>query len=589
MSNRAIAIDPPWSRDKDDAIDIEFLGKDGWGVKVYVPDVASILKDFPQLMGEAYDQGVTLYSSNSIKKPMLGEDLTRDLSLSSSRISPMLEIEMAVSSDLEVDVIGITPVRERIFAEISYETADRAMKDGRHPLNKRINLLWTLGSLLQKKRCQATDAVFDLQEGIYTNEEGKLVTLGQGMAHRSTIIVMELMIMTNAALARYSLENNRPMLFRNHMLSGMDRGGRKHSSRIIAANHNVSLEEARNILKSLSHEIQPAVLETESKGHHGLDLDAYGWFTSPLRRFCDVINLSSLAYGYVWPDLDEAANRLSRIHQTAKDSSSEHHGKISRKRLIGMVLRGQHSDAMTYDLHTLLNAMEENEVALNPLFHDHVRQRLARDDLSTRDLRDLVEKSQNLFGSDFSEEIEAWINKSEARQVILKGMDEEIKVKNHNYKGLLLERAAKLKTEVTFKLQNQSGPSHEPVFTSLATWKSDSGEITTIGVGRSLKDAEKKAAYQLLEQLGPLSEDATKPQTVVTANPKSALLEYAARQKDRVEFGAAIKTGPDHKPSFEIEVIYHAKNSKNSATGQGSNKKEAEVDACRKILEQLIP
>lgn len=583
-----ITIDPRGARDLDDALAVSPLAEGGWQIDVCLPDVPLAVSRGTDCDLSAREAGVTHYGRDEIRRSMLGSELTDAITLSASDERNMIHIKIHITSDLEARIHSIERIYGRVLASLSYEEADVAIADEAHPYHGHIARLWDIACRLHEERAAATGAVFDLKHQRYTNEEGQVLRLEGRTAHRSNMLVMELMILTNVALARYAREKQAAILYRNHCLEGFQFGDRTSAAAEIAKIKGVGKHVALRMVSSMGNQVRQAEMGVEPRGHYGLDVDVYAWFTSPLRRYADIVNLRALLDDEKDPDLHQLAGWLTAIHRQQKDASSKHHAENHRREVLRYIDRGDIQALAAYDLHTILRALEENEGYDRGKAQNYIFQRLGNLELSGRDIDVTLETGARLFGEGFKAKIDDWLKEDPARELLLKGHRGEkldIPKADRNYKGELLERGAAAQAKVKFEPARRTGLSHAPIFTSEVEWILNGETEKAEGNGRTIKEAEFVAARLLLEKLGPLPKGQV---NAAQANPKSALLEYAAKNGDSASFLEKGRYGPPHDTTFSVEVVYHQQGTAYTANGAGKSLKEAERNASQKLLQDLL-
>lgn len=294
-----ITIDGPHSRDLDDALWLE-EAEEGIRVRVCIPDVQAAIAQDSELDIRARERGFTRYFASG-NAPMLPRTLSEDqLSLLPKRSRAVFCIEMTLDANL--DWIQHTIQRTVLFstAQLTYrQVADMVQGDapGEHQhLRPMLQGLATLSLRLLKKRRQRGElAYYDLRRGWAVSEEGVLKHLSVDEANIGYVIVQEMMLLTNRLIAEHLLASGVPTLFRNHeQASGAP-------DRVFLAR---ALEEAiahpehfdfSSLLANLNQARTRAEYAPHLKGHYGLNVPAYLHFTSPLRRYADLINQRILA------------------------------------------------------------------------------------------------------------------------------------------------------------------------------------------------------------------------------------------------------------------------------------------------------
>lgn len=599
MLPEVISMDPPNAKEIDDAISARRETDGTWIVDVMIPDVPSMIQSGSENDRIARSRGMTIYEGSSAKKPMLPHDVTRNLSLSPDRDGPAIHVVIRLSRDLQPSIHGIRRISHRTAARLDYAEGDRALADPDHPNHAMLRELWHLASLLHADRSASTGAKFDVVGRTYTNEEGREIGLDEAFAHRSNMIVMEIMILANSALAEMVRSNGVPMLFRNHRLRGFDRGDRSSAAAELAVREGIGRRSATAMIKSLQHLVDQADLGTTCVGHYGLDVPAYGWFTSPLRRYADVVNLRVILGDADEPDLERLASDLTAIHRSQKDASAEHHGRTSRRLLLKLLRRGDHHALKASDVHTIVRALIENPGSDRMAAMRHIEMRMRGNDLSGRDIAALVDNADEIVGEDGRRSIVEWLEDDPARGILLNDFregrpprtqqDSRIPVEDH--KGILLGLAGRRKATVEFS-NTRTGPPHNPIFTVTAAWKGPEGRTSARAEERTLRAGEQHASRKLLSMLqDAASEASTNAKTRsdgTPKHPKTELLEIVQSTPGaKAEFGKVMQGGTQHDPSFEAPVVVTIRGATIQATGSGRTKKEAERRACEAALHSI--
>jgi len=594
----AISIDPPGAQEIDDAISC-FKVDEGWVVHVCIPDVPLLLVKDSDEDGKARGRGMTTYKANSVRESMLPVELVKKLSLSPNEDRPMIHVRLTVANDLTVQNVEIERIRHRTTAKLSYAQADDVLNSKTHSLHFMLATLWDLALRLQQERGASAGAIFDLSKNIMTNEEGTVVEIDQDRAHKSNLIVMEMMILANSALASHANANDKKILYRNHRLKGMKRGDRNSIAAEIAMKERVGHAVARQKIKTMGYLVEPADLSPISLGHYGLDRKDYAWFTSPLRRYIDVINLRALVCDITEEDAEATAVRFTGLYQDKKNQSDEHHGRMHRRRIIDLIISGTNTAKTDeYNVHTIIRALRENTGYDQEKIESYLKDRLMRDsDISGRDIHELLEASENLFTPTVIDFINKWADTS-ARQLLLKqhkdksnqqtDMQDSEKV---FYKAQLFDIASRLKAKVFFDQAIRTGPPHSGIFTTKVTWIHNGKTEYASAEGNTIKAAEHEAARIMLEIVTPPKDDTERrspPVILEGANPKSVLMEMMAKSRSlKIAYGSPAVSGPPHAPTFTVKVFADLDGNQIKRQGTGSTKKEAERQASLSLLRAL--
>ena len=310
-----VTIDPADARDHDDAVhaatDPEHVG--GFIVTVAIADVAWYVRPGSDLDREAVKRGNSVYFPGRVV-PMLPERISNDLcSLREGEARPALAVRMRISSDGRKHGQSFHRIMMRSAAKLSYEQAQAAI-DG-HPdattrplLDPVLKPLWAAYAALSRARDQREPLAIDLPERkVLLSEDGsvdRIVVPPRLDAHR---LIEEFMIQANVAAAEILEAKKSAIVYRIHdepafekletlrdFLGSLDMTFPKAGSlrpsqfngilkRVAGTPNALLVNEV--ILRSQSQ----AEYSVENIGHFGLNLRRYVHFTSPIRRYADLL------------------------------------------------------------------------------------------------------------------------------------------------------------------------------------------------------------------------------------------------------------------------------------------------------------
>lgn len=636
-----ISIDPPFSKDLDDAIAVERHPDGGWTVDACIPDVPSLVTVDGAVDRDARARVMTRYGGSFIREPMLPDEIVTALSLSPFRRTAMCWFRLTLADDLSVSEVKIATIRHSTAHRMTYLEADAALADEMHPRHASIAVMWELAMRLHARRRLRTGAAFDPENHLYTTEEGLVAQLSAKESHRTHLLVMEIMILVNEALAIHARDVAVPVIYRNHRPRDASSGLREDVVREMKAAEGMGSAEAAELLRHIASRIGPATFGVEPQGHWGLDVPAYAWFTSPLRRYCDIVNLRALVHGQ--PDVDAVAtaSHIDGETRRAKESTSQHHGLRSRAQIARSIRGGDAGALADWDLHTILRSCAENGV-IDPMVDIEVRNRVDASRLTGKDIESVFTHGRDVLGEDAVSSVTAWIFADAQRQIVLardmvvrqriaavpalsggapdvatamteiagllgmqipEGYGETATddgtaydrqgdpvIDHPNPKGALLELATARHASVEFTEKGRVGPAHEPRFTVEASWTLGDGRETASASASSVKAASKAAAWEILSRVA--GTDAPTPVVQPPANgdgkpAKNVLLEHATRHKGSLSYSPARMTGPPHQPTFTVEAVYRVGDRVMKAVGAGGSRKEAERIASVDIISQI--
>jgi ribonuclease R len=293
-------IDPPDAADLDDAIDVR-KHPWGWRVCASIADVAEHVPLGGEIDQQAYEQGFSHYFADR-QDPMLPMEMAVDrLSLLAGQPRDTLTFRLDLDADFAVTALDIQKTRLQSDAQLTYDDVSAVLDAPHHPdypyWRDALDLAY---GLFRQRQGHGALAVFDPLSGRGSTEEGRLVRLPEGAACRAYLIVQELMILVNHAVTHHLTDQGLPLLFRNHTLRPDDASADDLSD-IEAFRLDPSAERLGHLQARLGHLFNRAVYQPVTAGHVGLGLSCYAHWTSPIRRYSDLVNHRQLR---AWLDGD---------------------------------------------------------------------------------------------------------------------------------------------------------------------------------------------------------------------------------------------------------------------------------------------
>lgn len=335
-----VTIDPDDARDFDDAIDVERVAGGGWRLGVHIADVAAYVTPGSALDREAYKRGNSVYLPDRVI-PMLPERLSNgvcSLNPAVNRLTHSVFLEFTKDGRTRAARFGRTVIRsaKRLTYREAYAILQAPPKD---ELGERLHVAWELASLLRKNRFKEGSLDLDFPEvKVRLDPEGKPIQLERIENDESHQLVEEFMLAANEAVARELKNRLIPTVYRVHedpdpqrlaeyrelILSYNYRVGdlskRTELQRLLASLRGKPEEQALKIglLKSLKR----ARYAPQPLGHYGLAKTNYTHFTSPIRRYADLVVHRGLA------ERDQSRKARTDMNQIA--STAEHISETER-------------------------------------------------------------------------------------------------------------------------------------------------------------------------------------------------------------------------------------------------------------------
>ena len=302
-----ITIDPDDARDFDDAIQIEKTDNGGWQLGVHIADVAAYVEPGSALDREARRRGNSVYLPDRVM-PMLPERLSNGV----CSLNPGVD-RLTHSVFINFDKNGVAKRTRfaksviRSAQRLNYKQAYAILKSSaRDQSSEQLHLAWRLASLLRRKRFEHGSLDLDFPEvKVRLDETGKPVRLERIDNDESHQLIEECMLAANEAVARELKKRAVPTIYRVHenpdpeklaeyrefVLSFNYKVGdlahRAELQRLLASIRGKPEEQALKIglLKSLKR----ARYAPQPLGHYGLAKPNYLHFTSPIRRYADLV------------------------------------------------------------------------------------------------------------------------------------------------------------------------------------------------------------------------------------------------------------------------------------------------------------
>ncbi len=357
-----VTIDGETAKDFDDAIHVQALDK-GWCLRVGIADVTHYVRPRTALDKEAQVRGNSWYFPRSVE-PMLPKALSTGLcSLNPHENRLIMLAELIIDPAGKVQKSRFAKAYIRSAARLTYTQVKALVLDndteaqqafiqeeqGQDILHM-LNEAEALARVLAKCRVDRGCLDFHLPEPEYIfDEHGRILNIQKKQNHFAHQIIEEFMIAANEAVARFLTEKNVPLLYRIHPepdpnhLDGLFRtlASTPIATSIPAKPTALNLQGILHIAKHSPQEflVSRLTLRTmpqaryypENTGHFGLASTNYCHFTSPIRRYADVVVHRALKYAL---GLDDVAiptvqklvilgDKLNRCERAAIDAERE--------------------------------------------------------------------------------------------------------------------------------------------------------------------------------------------------------------------------------------------------------------------------
>ena len=308
-----VTIDGETARDFDDAVYCERGGK-AFRLIVAIADVSHYVADSDALDADARDRGTSVYFPRRVI-PMLPEQLSNELcSLKPAVDRLCMACEMMISTDGDIESYKFFPAIMHSRARLTYNqvwdwlSQPKTRTKEAVALQPQLENLYALYKVLAAARARRGAIDFETIElELRFDTQGKIETIVPIMRNDAHKLIEECMLAANVCAASYLLEQKQPALYRVHegptpeklaalkeflAGSGLSIGGGESPT---PADYAKLLGQIKgrpdfNLLQTvLLRSLQQAVYSPDNEGHFGLGYDAYTHFTSPIRRYPDLL------------------------------------------------------------------------------------------------------------------------------------------------------------------------------------------------------------------------------------------------------------------------------------------------------------
>lgn len=316
-----VTIDGEDACDFDDAVYCEKKRGGGWRLWVAIADVSYYVRPGTTLDNEAHQRGTSVYFPSQVV-PMLPEVLSNGLCSLNQQVERLCMVcEMTISSKGKLTSYKHYEAVMNSHACLTYTKVwnilqgNKKLREQYSPLVKHLEELHRMYQVLEKARAERGGISFETKEAKFIfNAASRIERVESTVRNDAHKLIEECMILANIASARFVEKNEEPVLFRDH-----DRP----SDESITSFHTVLNElglrlqggtkpqpiDYTDLLKQIAdrpdaemlqimllRSMKQAVYDSENRGHFGLALTSYTHFTSPIRRYSDLLVHRAIKY-----------------------------------------------------------------------------------------------------------------------------------------------------------------------------------------------------------------------------------------------------------------------------------------------------
>jgi len=312
-----ITIDGEDAKDLDDAVHVEILPNGNWLLGVHIADVGYYVKENSALDREAYNRGCSVYLVDRVI-PMLPRRLSNGI----CSLNPHVD-RLTMTCEMEFDARTLRRVRHDIYPSVirsaermTYTNVRKMLVDEDAELKERyahifdmLERMRELALALREKRMRRGAIDFDLAEAkIMVDEQGKPVDVQKRERSIAEQIIEEFMLAANETVAEHFYWLKVPFLYRVHEEPDSEKmfdfirfvgnfgyvvrgkGGSVHPRALQTLLEEIRGTKEETVISTMMlRSMKQARYDAESLGHYGLAAEFYTHFTSPIRRYPDLV------------------------------------------------------------------------------------------------------------------------------------------------------------------------------------------------------------------------------------------------------------------------------------------------------------
>ncbi len=343
--NLVITIDPVDAKDFDDAIGLERIEGNRWKAWVHIADVSHYVKPGSSLDAEAARRGNSTYLADRVI-PMLPEALSNELCSLKPEVDRLTKcVEFLLSDGGQVLRTQFYPAIIHSRRRYHYREALEVLQ--RQPRDETERMLHHANQLAQKvRRARFAAGALDLnfpETKLRLDDQGRVAAIERVENDVSHQLVEEFMLLANEAVATRLTSLNRPALHRSHEPPDekkLKEFREEVISHFIPCGNLNNRQEVQKLLQRLNHlpigqalkisflrSLMRARYTIEPLGHYGLAKKRYTHFTSPIRRYADLVVHRALFQkpneALTAENLSVVANHISETERNSDDAERD--------------------------------------------------------------------------------------------------------------------------------------------------------------------------------------------------------------------------------------------------------------------------
>jgi ribonuclease R len=307
-----VTIDPPDAKDFDDALSVKTLENGNYEIGVHIADVSHYVTPGSPIDKEAQKRATSIYLVDRTI-PMLPEVISNDvcsLNPNEDKLAYSAVFEITKTGEIKNHWIGETIINSN--KRFTYENAQQTIDTGVGEYYEELNMANEIAKILRKKRFDEGSVAFEQEEVRFNlDENGKPIGIEKKKIYDTNHLIEEYALLTNKTVAEYIFKLNKKDLLFIYRIHDVPDPEKIESLEVFLKaigydfnpkNSGVTTKDINNLFKQIEgrpaedlikistiRSMSKAIYSTKNIGHFSLAFRYYTHFTSPIRRYPDLM------------------------------------------------------------------------------------------------------------------------------------------------------------------------------------------------------------------------------------------------------------------------------------------------------------